>query len=101
MPTQEYFTHTGLAIKTLQFILEDSSLDLKCFRGLGNTLNQVKSVTLVRWVASCYQSLVNKSINGEYDDHHCDHAGAEVKLYGDDDDDDDVDQIRGGGKQVD
>ena len=30
---------------------------------LGNTLNQVKSVTLECWVASCYQSLVNKSIN--------------------------------------
>ena len=63
---------------------------------------------MVCWVASCYQSPVNKSINGEYDDHH---AVAEVKLYGDDDDFDDddnddddvddVDQIRGGGKQVD
>ena len=42
---------------------------------------------------------LNKLINGKYDDHHCDHAVAEINIY--DDDVDDVDQIRGGGKQVD
>ena len=52
-------------------------------------------------VVGCYQSPVNKLINGEYDDHHCDHAVAEVNIYDDDDAVDDVDQIRGGGKQVD